>query len=258
MKYASKPVVFIAVNSGNPRAVVEEYAKSTKFEWPILVDELRETEAKYGRKISLSNVCWFFVVAPDGTYQEFGADVGRAEKHLQELLPKARTLFDGIRVPPELRPVTRRLEAGQRGEPVHELFKIALGESAESEPARKMFERLQSQGDARLKRAGELKEKEDRVGAFDAFSDLERDFPGTPLAREAHMEVEKLRPDKDVRAELQARGILDQARAALGKGKPGRAQAKMLLEGLIGSFPKAPSAETARRLLKTIEDGGKK
>jgi hypothetical protein len=252
-------VVFIAVNSGNSRAVVEEYVKSTKFEWPILVDEMRETEAKYGRKISLSNIYWYFVVAPDGTYGEFGADQGAAERHIEALRPKARMLLDGVNVPPELRPIGRRLEAGQLGEPVQELFRIFNKEKSEvSNAAHQLYLRVLPLGESRLKRAKDLESKGDNVGAYDGFTGVVRDFPGTPMAQEAQKGAEGLHKEKEVRVELNARGLLDQVRAALGKGKAGRAQARAILEGLVRSSPQTPSAETARRLVKSLDEGEKK
>lgn len=254
-KYAGKPAVFIAVNSGNPKSAVEEYAKSTGFEWPILVDEDRETEERYGRKISLSNVYWFFVVAPDGTCQEFGADLGRTEAHLQALLPGARGLFDGLTVPPELRPATRRLEAGQLGEPVREIFRVLeKDDSGLGEAARRLYSRVALLGEARLKRARDRKAAGDKPGAYDVFAGVERDFPGTPMAREAQREVRLLFQEREVREELHVRGLLDQARAALSRGKAWKAQARTILEGLIRSNPQAPSSSTARRLLKRLDD----
>jgi len=247
------------VNSGNCRDAVEEYAKATKFEWPILVDELRETEGKYGRKISLSNVYWFFVVAPDGTYQEFGANQGEAEKHLQAILPKARMLLDGIAVPPELAPVGRRLEAGRLGDPVQTLFEILLKEKSEfSEAARKMYSRVLPLGESRLKRARELEARGDNVGAFDGFCGIARDFPKTPMAQEAQKGLEGLRKEKEVRQELNARGLLDQARSVQRKGKGGQVQARAILEGLVRSFPQAPSAEAAHMLMKSLDESHKR
>ena len=252
-------MVFIAVNSWNSCASVEEYAKATKFEWPILVDELRETEGKYGRKISLSNVYWYFVVAPDGTYREFGADQGAVENHIQELLPRARMLFGGIEVPPELRPIGRRLENGQLGDPVQDLFQIVMKDSSElQEAANKMYSRVLPLGESRLKKAKELEARGDKVGAFDGFCGVARDFPRTPMAQEAQKGAEGLRKEKEVREELNARGLLDQARSIQGKGKSGQAQARAILEGLVRSFPRTSSGEAARLLLKSLDESQKR
>ena len=253
-KYIGKPVVFIAVNSGNPRAAVEDHARSTKFEWPILVDELRETEGNYGRKISLSCIYWYFVVAPDGAYREFGADQNAAESRIEELLPGARTLLQGIDVPNELRLAANRLEAGQMGEPVRDLFR-ALGknDSAVSEAAHRMYLRILPLGESRLKRSKDLQAAGDAIAAFDGFTRLMRDFPGTPLAEEAQKGVEGLRQEKEVRAELKARRLLDQARSILEMGKRARPQARAILESLSRSSLEIPSVEAARRLLKSLD-----
>src|SRR5439155_15687378 len=37
-KYEGQPVMFIGVNSGNPRPVVEQYARGVGCNWPIIVD----------------------------------------------------------------------------------------------------------------------------------------------------------------------------------------------------------------------------
>jgi len=258
-KYSGKPVVFIAVNSGNSRAAVEEYAKSAKLDWPILVDEWRETETRYGRKISLSNVYWYFVVAPDGTYREFGADQGGAENHIQALLAGARMLFGGIEVPPELRPIGRRLEDGQLGDPVHELFQFVQKDGSElQEAANKMYSRVQPMGETRLRRAKELEAAGNKVGAFDGFTWVAKNFPGIPMAQEAQKKAEGLQREKEVRTELHARGLLDQARSALGRGKAGRAQARAILEGVTQGSPRTPAAEAARLMIRSLEASEKK
>ena len=95
-------MVFLAVISGNPRSAVEQYAKSHKFEWPILVDENRETEKSLGFTISLQHIYECFIVDPAGKVRRAAGEDKAIADEINKLLPQARMLFDGIAIPEKL------------------------------------------------------------------------------------------------------------------------------------------------------------
>src|SRR5688572_16136054 len=49
-KLEGQPIIFIAVNSGNSRGEVEQYVRSNKITWPVIVDPTREFEQALGLK----------------------------------------------------------------------------------------------------------------------------------------------------------------------------------------------------------------
>src|SRR5688572_19238738 len=66
-KYQGQPVVFIAVNSGNPPAEVAQYAREVRLTWPIIVDPTREFEKLYmDNEISLQNIHQCQLILPSG------------------------------------------------------------------------------------------------------------------------------------------------------------------------------------------------
>ena len=72
---------------------MEGYAKSNGFEWPVLVDESRETERAFGIQISLSNIYQWFVIGPDGQTTRLGGSGERVPAAIDQLLPNAKFLF---------------------------------------------------------------------------------------------------------------------------------------------------------------------
>ena len=66
-KYEHDPIVFIAVNSGNSRGAIEQYAKSVDLAWPTIVDTARQTERRwFDKRISLENIHQVGLILPSG------------------------------------------------------------------------------------------------------------------------------------------------------------------------------------------------
>src|SRR5262245_42262676 len=69
--FEGKPVLFVAVNSGNAAAAVGQYMKAVGVTWPTIVDSNRQFEAQWrslwgGSEISLSNVHQIAFLTRDG------------------------------------------------------------------------------------------------------------------------------------------------------------------------------------------------
>ena len=109
-QFEDKPIVFIAVNSGNSREEVAAYAKEVKCTWPILVDPSRQFERDSGlpTPISLQNIMQVQFISADGKLgQGSWKDVpGTIEK----ALAGAKWNIDPTGLPKQLLPVVRGLE----------------------------------------------------------------------------------------------------------------------------------------------------
>ncbi len=109
-QFEDKPIVFIAVNSGNGRDDVAAYAREVKLNWPIIVDSSRQFEKASGlsNEISLQNIFQVRLVTADGRmrpgdWQDIAASAEKA-------LIGAKWKIDPAGIPPQLQYVHRGLE----------------------------------------------------------------------------------------------------------------------------------------------------
>ena len=64
-KFKGKPIFFIAVSSGTPKATVASYARRNRIRWPVIVDSDRRVEQTCGvPTVSLSNIYQMRVLTP--------------------------------------------------------------------------------------------------------------------------------------------------------------------------------------------------
>lgn len=109
-QFEGKPIVFIAVNSGNSREDIAAYAKEVKLSWPILVDSTRQFEKESGLtpEISLQNIYQVQFVTVDGKLQNGSwKDIPESAN---KALAGAKWKMDPSGVPNPLLPVLRGLE----------------------------------------------------------------------------------------------------------------------------------------------------
>ncbi len=241
-----KPVVLIAINSGNPKAAVESYAKDVKFEWPILVDEANETEKAYGFKISLQNIYQWVIVDPEGKIRPVGADDKRAEQVIKDLLPQARMFFDGIPIPEKLKPLAREVEMGSYDPAVGELASLRQkGPKDLQEAAQAMYEKLKPLAEGGIERGKAAQ-------GWAAYKEYERVaawFRKTEYEKTATTAMAELRKDKAVKDELAARQMLAQARRMLASSKKAeKAQAQGLLQACAKKYPGTEAGKEAAGL----------
>jgi hypothetical protein len=245
-EYEGKPVVFIAVNSGNPKSAVEGYAKSTKFEWPILVDEAGETERAFGTKISLQNIYQWFLVDPEGRSSPAGFDVTAIKAKIDGMLPQAKWFFDGVAVPAKLKPLAQEIEMGQY-DPA-----VSILAASRDEAAKALYEKLRPLAEAMLEKAKAAEGEGRNFAAWTEYARLAAWFRKTDYEKTATAAMAELKKDKGVQEELSAKQLLDQAKALLATGrKPDRANAVGLLEALRKKHPSTEAKKEADRLIAT-------
>lgn len=244
-KYADKPVVFIAVNSGNPKSSVEGYAKSTGFEWPILVDENRAVEKAYGTSISLSNIYQWFVVDPEGQVTGYGGSADQALAAVDRLLPRAKFLFDGIEIPAKLRASAKAIEMGAYVPHVAAVASLAKRDEA----AAAMFGKLTPMAESMLEGAKASEEAGKKLSAYRAYEKVALWFRKTDYEKTAKDALGRLKKDKDVRTELTAQKVLDQVKRLLATGKErDRQRAAAMIQVIEKKYEGTETAAEAARL----------
>ncbi len=242
-----KPVVLIGVVSGQSKADVERYVKETEFQWPVLVDEQRATEKAFGvSKIGLQNIYQWVIVDPEGASRVTGPDAKTAEKAIQDLLPRAKNVFDGIALPEALKPLARQLEMGIYDATICELITHSKkGPKDVRESAQAMYKKLEPL-------AAEAIDRARAAGGWAAYKEYESVqawFRGSEHEKTATAALAALRKDKEVKAELAARTSFDQARALLDSSdKAEQAQGKTLLRQCAKRHPDTEAGQKAAKL----------
>lgn len=247
--FADKPVVFLAVNSGNPRSAVESFAKSNKFEWPILVDEARETEKQLGFTISLQNIYQTVLIDPAGKLHRIAAEDKEIADEVQKHLPQAKMVLDGVKVPDKLKALARDLELGQY-ESIADLAALAL-KSTKDEALQAMYEKFKPLAEGGLERAKALEGEGKKYAAYVEYAKVATWFRKTDYEKTATAALAPLKKDKEVQDELAAKGLLDQARALLSSNKKAdKDAAPGILALLQKKYPSTEAAKEAAKLAK--------
>lgn len=92
-KFQDQPIVFIGVNSGNPRGAVEQYLRSVRVGWPTIVDMNRQLEQAAGvDEISLQNIHQAKIITAngqlgDGNWSNLSETVERALAGAKWMVP---------------------------------------------------------------------------------------------------------------------------------------------------------------------------
>lgn len=251
--YEGKPVVFIAVNSGNSKSAVEGYAKGTGFEWPILVDESRATERAYGIAISLSNIYQWFVVDPGGALHQVGSSADGARLLVDRYLPSAKLFFDGIDVPEKLKPHAQAIEMGTFEPAVAVIAALARRKSSSEagSAAVEMYKRLSAVAEEGLKRAAEHEEAGRLFAAYTEYDRVARWFRKTDHEKTAAKKLSTLKRDKSVKEELAAQKMLEKARSLLvSKRTSDQKSARAYLQAIAKKYPETEAGKEAARLAR--------
>jgi len=248
--FADKPVVFLAVNSGNPKNVVEQHAKSNKFEWPIWVDDQRETEKPFNFTISLQNIYQCMLIDPAGKVHRIGADDKAIADEVNKYLPEAKMVFDGITVPEKLKAIARDLELGQYDPGLGQLVGLAQkGPKDIQETAQAMYDKLKPLAEQGLERAKAAEGEGKKYHAYVEYARVAAWFKGTEYEKTATAALAPLKKDKEVQEELAAKEMLDQAKALLASSKKAdKDSAPAVLAALQKKYPNSEAAKEAAKL----------
>jgi len=250
-KFADKPIVFIAVNSGTTPAQVAAYAKAQKITWPIIVDTKRGFEKAAGvGQISLRNIHQCAYITADGTLRlARSADIGRtAESALQG----ASWRVDPSKVPESLRLAHRAIEWGK-----YTLAATAIGKalksssSDEKDAATKLNAAVLEELEKDATKAWALGKAREFYEAHLAFRTLGQRFKGYQMPEKYASAAKWLTGRKEVQDELKADKILEAAKKLLASPKKSiRKRVPRRLKGIIKNFPDTRAAEEAQAILE--------
>ena len=246
-KFEGEPVVFIAINSGNPRDEVEQYAKGVSLPWPVIVDPTREFEKQWlDNEISLQNIHQLRLILPSGRQEV--ANWNDFEGGVQKAAEGATWKIDPKTIPVAFQPTWRLVEMGKYSAAAAMVKKGLTTKNDEvKEAATRINSFVQEELKAAAERAGKLREAGDAWGAYRAYSELAAGFAGYDLPPEILAAQKELAADPKVKQQLSAAKTLE----SIKKSFPPKTDAgtKRIIRGLqqlVKEFPETDAAAEAK------------
>lgn len=252
-KYDGRPIVFIAVNSGNPKAKLQGYFQQlqTKVPWPILVDTSRDFEKACGlfQEISLQNISQFRYIKPNGEIQPGLTD--DIEDAADKAVEGAEWKVDPASVPATLKSAWLAMEFGNYKGLAATLKKSTSSSKADvKEAAGKLMEAVQKEMDEQMVRIKEAQDASNPYRAFELLTELTEHFNGFELPKESATLKKELSKDPKVKAGQTAAKNMEVARKQLAGGNPGqKTKAKATLEKIVADFPDTSLAQQAKAMI---------
>lgn len=256
-QFEEQPIVFIAVNSGNPREAVEAYAKDAKVPWPIIVDPQRELEAACfeGKEINLQNITQVQLVMPDGKFKH-GAwnDIhGSATEAAKD----AKWSGDPSQVPGTLLPSWRGLQFGlyQKSAPPI-VAALTSTDAAEKAMAEQLNAYVQGKIAAQMQAAKEAHRAGEKWKSYKMVTAIPTNFAGYAIPEGVAKAKLALATDEQVRGEVTARSELEALKKRARTATPAAAAGLIKkLKELTEKYPTTEAAEEGKKLLEGAQQG---
>lgn len=253
-RYEGKPIVFIAVNSGNGRPAVEQYMRGVGCSWPTIVDATRQLETRAGvGEISLQNVHQVCVITADGQLRL--GSWNEPATSIDQVLAGAKWLVPPEEVPPALKPAWLNIEFNQfaaAGPMVKKAF--ASNKDEIKQGAAKLNDAVQTKIAADVTAAEEALSAGGKWKAYKTYYQITTQYAGFAMPDGVAEKMKELSTDEEVARQIAATKALDTAKRLLRSTSSGtRRSAAVRLKKLIGDHPGTEAADEAAELIKQLE-----
>ncbi len=252
-KFDGKPVVFIAVNSGNSRVDVQQYAREVQLSWPVVVDGDRSLEKSAGvGEISLQNIYQAKMLLPDGRLDD--ADWSDIEGSVTGALAEAKWRVEPSEVAEPLKGAWLQVEFGNFGAAAPLLKKHLNSPKADVKTsAQKLNAAVLKELAVGAEAARQAREAEELWKSYKAYALLAARFRGFDLPADVLTALKELGAEETVRAELAASKQWETVQRALGPA--GAAPSKAVvgqLQRLVHQYPNTEAAAGAQAALTRL------
>lgn len=255
-QFEGKPIVFIAVNSGNSRFEVEQYAREVGLKWPVIVDPMRQFEQLCEMKeISLQNIYQLGMILPDGRFQHgnFNDIPGSANKALEGAAWKV----DPASVPPALKSAWLAVEFGNPAAGASVVKKGLNSPKADIQAAAgKLHEAVQTEAQESLKLAEQWVEGNGPWEAYKVYAGVKERFAGYDLPTDVAAKMKELETDSKVKNEVAANKALEAAAKMLRSNSASTQRSAVTrLKKLVSDYANTEAAAQAQQYLTKLEEG---
>jgi hypothetical protein len=265
-KYRDQPFKFIAVASGARAPVAAAFGRSLGVNMLVFADSLGLLEKRFGLTVAGQKCARFVVLGPTGSEAGSGtiAESSGANNYtyykdvVEQVLSKqsAEWKYNAKDYDAKLEPALKEFEWGQyeagmkllaplRSKPVSKKVKAS---------ADQLYDEVKKQGEAWKEEADKAAEDKPAL-AHDLYARITRLFPKAELAKEVADPLKKLKADKTIQKELEARKEMTKLDAQLTQMSIAqRKQAATLLKGLAKRFPGTPTGKHAEAMAKELAE----
>jgi hypothetical protein len=246
--------LFIAVNSGNPRGIVEQYARGVNLKWPVIVDSSREFEKQFlDNEISLQNIYQAHIILPDGKKQH--GNWSDLDGTVQRALEGAKWKIDPVTIPAAFQPTWRLVELGQYSAAAPMLKKGLVTTNSEvKDAAQRVNGFVQEQIKGAVEKASELKKAGDSWKAYQAYRAVATGFAGHDLPADVTLSGRELAASEAVKNELEAAKMLEAIKRSFPAATNDTAKKRILarLEALVKKHTGTEAAQEAQEFLNQV------
>ncbi len=248
-KYQGEPIFFVAVNSGTSKPSVEQYARRTGVDWPIIVDMDRAFEQACGvSPISLKNVMQVRYITPKGELE--AGNWGDLDGTITRALNGAHWNFDPKDVPPELYQVWLSVELGQFSDVAVALNRTrSAGNANLKDATRKLADYVNGRIRDELDKA-KTELETSKYRAYQHYATIAEQYAGYAATKEAVTAQRELARDPQVKHEIASLKSFDKQQQLFNSAKPAvHDKAVATLKKLIDEQSNSEAAQRARELL---------
>jgi hypothetical protein len=170
-------------------------------------------------------------------------------EEINKYLADAKPLFAGITIPEKLKAVARDIEMGQY-EAIGDLAALAQKAPKDlQDAAAAMYEKVKPMAETGLERAKAFEADGKKYSAYVEYGKVAAWFKKTDYEKTASAALAVLSKDKDVKDELAAKQMLDQAKSLLASSKKSdKESAPPILAALQKKYPATEAAKEGAKL----------
>jgi thiol-disulfide isomerase/thioredoxin len=203
-KYADKPVIFVAVNSGTPRKKLEVYAQEVGLKWPLIVDTSRDFEKECDLyPLTLNNITHIGFITTRGQY--FRGDWRVIDQMVERALTDTYWTIKPTEVPDAVKIIWRAFEFGDAVKTADLLKRAKVHQRPDVREGAVRFESLvKAAMDKELKDAGTLKEGGRIVWSYKTYHYVNSKFRGFEIPAIVQEQCQKLVNEPEVQLEFKA------------------------------------------------------
>jgi thiol-disulfide isomerase/thioredoxin len=252
-RYEGQPVVFIAVNSGNPPAEVGQYAKEVKLTWPIIVDPSRQFEKEFlTSEISLQNIHQCELILPTG--QKRHGQWNNLDASVKTALEGAAWKIDPKTIPTVFLPTWQQVELGNYAAAANLLKKGLVTKNEEvKEAATRVNDFVQKELHSAVEHALQTRRAGDVWQAYQLYRGIQSSFAGYDLPPEVASAAKELAGEVRVKRQLDAAKSLESIQKSFVTARTDVARKKVVdrLQQFAAQFSDTDAGKNAQRMLDT-------
>lgn len=244
-KFTGQPVLFVGVNSGNPRGAVEQYAREVGLQWPVIVDTDRSFEKQCGvNEINLNNIYQAKVLTAGGQLKDGSwSDV---EGTARDALAGASWRVDPSKIPAALQEAWRAVEFGSYAPAAAAIKRnLASPKPDVKAGAEALQAAVEKEINALVASATKARENGQKWQAYKSYALASEKFKGYDLPAEVREQLKSLAGDESVKMNIAAAKLMDAARRQLSNPKA----AVAALQRVTRQYPESEAAKEAQELL---------